>query len=153
MSDAVSQLKPPQETTLADIQILADNLREADLLEITHLGYTPYEGLSMSFQLSEVCYTCYLGEELLCVFGVCPQDGFATPWMMGTPAMSKVKRETLTWAAAVMTQLSKKYPLLLNYVWAGNTTHIRWIKWLGFEFTGEQFQRNGETFLQFKSRK
>ena len=153
MSVAVSPLKTLQQTTLADIQYLADNLREADRLEITHLGYTPHDGLTVSFRMSEVCYSGYLGDELVCVFGVCPQDGFSAPWMMGTPAMSKVKKETLTWAEAVKADLSDRYPLLLNYVWAGNTTHIRWIKWLGFEFTGEQFQRNGETFLQFISRK
>lgn len=153
MSDAASLHKQFKETTLSDIQYLADNLREADRLEATHLGFTPIDGLTLSFLNSEVCYSGYLGDELVCVFGVCVHDGFAAPWMMGTPAMSKVKRETLTWASAVKAQLSDKYPLLLNYVWAGNTTHIRWIKWLGFEFTGEQIQRNGETFLQFISRK
>ena len=153
MSDAIDQCKQLIATTVADIQYLADNLREADRLEMHHLGYEPEAGLMQSFSLSEVCYSVYLGDELVCVFGVCPGEGLAVPWMMGTPAMSKVKRETLTWAVEVKAALSEKYPVLSNYVWAGNTTHIRWIKWLGFAFTGEQFERSGETFIQFISRK
>ena len=153
MPDAAVHLKPLQQATIEDIRYLAANLREADRLEMHHYGADPLSGLLQSFELSEVCYAAFLGDELVCVYGVCPGVGVAVPWMMGTPSMSKVRRETLTWATAVKAELSDKYPLLMNYVWSGNKTHIRWIKWLGFSFTGEKLTLNGEEFLQFTSRK
>ena len=46
--------------------------------------------------------------------------------------------------------MSEGYSQLFNVAWTKNTEHIRWLKWMGFNFgTPEPMGPDGEYFISF----
>ena len=132
----------------SDIEAVASRMRQADQWEIWHgsrrgAREALQRGVDVSFHVRTITY----GDTPVAIYGLAADAVGACPWMLGTDDLAKcwgLLREcrglTQTWA--------QEHGYLSNAVWAGNTTHIRWLKWLGFTFDGSDL-RNGETFLHF----
>lgn len=151
MSSAVGPSKAPfiRQCTLFDVEELALTMRREDVEEIHHASRsTPREALLRGYHASEVLRTIERGGKVVAIFGVVGVLGRAgSPWMLGTDDLPRC-RSLLRECRARLEQYTIKYHHLTNSVWAKNTVHIEWIKWLGFQFDGSDL-RNGETFLHF----
>lgn len=87
------------------------------------------------------------------MFGVAPMDdqGFGCPWMLASDLLNEVTVEFLRRNKEVLSGMSAGYDFLFNYAWSKNTTHLRWLKWLGFTIDSSPiiFGKNGEIFYGF----
>lgn len=138
-------------TTENDIRILVDNIREVDRKEIYHsTGMDPLEPILHSLRSSRICVSAWAGGHLLCVFGVAPYKDAGAPWMIGTTHLPRVRRTLLSYPQAFISVWKQDFPKLENYVWSKNDTHVRWLKRLGFVFTGKTIVSRGEIFLHFE---
>lgn len=54
------------------------------------------------------------------------------PWMLASPTLSRIRKTFLRECRQYVEDMLLRYGHLENYVWAGNTVHIQWLKWLGF---------------------
>lgn len=127
-----------RESTLVDIQYLAENLRPADLAEIkASSGVSPLESLTHGFYLSEICMSIVDEEDTVVgILGVVPTDGnkAGVIWMMATEGIERCTLSFLRQSRPYISHLQTLYPLLYNYIDARNHLHIRWVKWMGFNF-------------------
>jgi hypothetical protein len=117
---------------LADVKILSSKLRKADLQEIeASTGEDPYWALLRGFTNDE-CFTMLGNDSVIGMFGVSKSGAI---WMMCSDELSRFSVRFLRESLDVLNLLQETYPTLWNFVDARNELHIRWLKWLGFEFT------------------
>jgi hypothetical protein len=111
-------------------------MRKADVDEVrAAAGLDPVQALISGFQDSTPCYTAEWKGEPFLMFGVVPVDEVSGAiWLLGTPKVKEARVAFLKESKRVVAAFHDEYPLLFNYVDARNTVHIRWIKWLGFQF-------------------
>ena len=147
--------------TVDDVPNFLKRLRKADRKEIlNNSGLLPKQSLIRGINLSKKSFSIVEQGRVLGMFGVAtirstPNGKIGSPWMVGSDELFKrhVRRflsEYQEWIA----EISRDYYLLENYVFAENTTHIRWIKWAGFELTEliEEFGRGQVPFWHFEMR-
>lgn len=148
MSNGVKGSNPVIRPTVREDCIqLAKVLRKADLQEISHgSGLEPEQALLYSFAVSEFCYTVWLEDEIVMIFGV----GQGCPWMLASDLLLQIKREFVRECRKIVQAMLDKYGHLENHVWAGNKIHIYWLEWLGFKVEPPvPFGINNEPFHRF----
>jgi hypothetical protein len=136
---------------------IACNIREHDRREInaaTNIGIM--QAIYRSYRLSTSCYTGMVDDKPAIIFGVAPisvLSGVGAPWLIGTDGVDKVKRQFILECRTYLLSMGNTYPELRNYVDVRNNTSIRWLKWLGFEFSEPvEYGVNGELFYPFARR-
>lgn len=142
-----------RETTFDDVETVARNMRAADVEEVVATGSTPRESLYKGLELSDHCVTV-IGEheEILVVYGVAPGcvlTGQGRPWLLGTDAALKYKREFLQLPRQIIPRMLTLYPRLENYVHVKNRVSVRWLKLLGFKMDEPVQIPSGEMFMRF----
>ena len=150
MSNAAVRSKPfIRRTTLEDIQELAATMRKEDMDEIRlSSNATPLEALTNGHIYSNTTSTIVWEGRVMAVFGVVGVKGVGgCPWMLGAPGIERC-RSLLRECRKVLQGYTEDYGYLTNACWSKNTVHIKWIEWLGFNFSGSD-TRNGELFLHF----
>lgn len=150
MSSAVVLSKPfIRPARQSDILDIAAHMRAEDTAEIWHSSrVTPWSALYRGMRDSDATFVIERNGVPVAMFGVVGEKGrWGSPWMLGTDELKNCK-SLLRECRVRLDEYLKEYHYLANAVWAENTVHIEWIKWLGFQFEGEEL-RNGETFLQF----
>ncbi|WP_164754467.1 phage protein Gp13 family protein [Mesorhizobium sp. M7A.F.Ca.CA.004.02.1.1] len=89
------------------------------------------------------------------LFGVDPVKGpgghLGIVWMVTTDDIFKHRRDLLKLAPKWLDRLHKVRPLLGNHIDARNTTHIRWLRRMGFSFlrTHAEFGVEKRPFHEF----
>lgn len=139
-------------TVREDCILLAQKLRKADREEISHAsGLEPQHALLYSLAVSQYCYTVWLEDEIVLIFGCGGVDGeWGVPWMMASDRLLDIKREFVKECRKIVHAMVERYHSLENYVWAGNKIHIYWLQWLGFTIEKpEPFGIDGEPFHRF----
>lgn len=136
------------------IHYIADNIREADLLEIKALGRPdPYKAIYSSYKTSKQAWSAVIEGTPILMFGVSPVSeltGLGAPWMITTDGIIKVKKQFVKECRSHVTNMLTIYPRLSNYVDCRNEVAIRWLKWLGFTFDDAvKIGINGEWFYPF----
>jgi hypothetical protein len=153
MSREAKPFNPVIRPTVRDDCIrLAETLRKADLEEISHAsGLTPQDALLYSLAVSDHCYTVWLDDEIVLIFGCGGVDDmYGVPWMMASDLLMSVRREFVKECRRIVAAMVSRYANLENYVWAGNKIHIHWLTWLGFTIEpATPFGINGEPFHKF----
>lgn len=108
-----------------------------DILEAKAMGITP------SFPGASECVTLDHGGTPLAIGGNCGDQC----WFVTSDQAWKLSRkDKMRFRKAIMEYRDKmleKYPVLWNYVWVGNTTHIRFLKTIGAVFH-EEYTRDGQ---------
>lgn len=144
--------------TYEDCLTLAPNLRQEDKDEVWESGgFLPEESLIASLMSSKDALVGTMDGEVVCMFGITstedPQLG--VPWLLGSDKIQMYSREFLALNKKVLDEISNEYKILANYVWSKNTTHIRWLEWLGFTVTRTPIclGRNQEHFYYFYKNK
>jgi len=127
---------------------LYDDLREEDMLEILGLMHHPRDAVYMSYVTSSKCYS--VKDELnnlYCSFGVAQINGtnIGSAWLLGTRRLPSIKKFFLKHSKERMEELLDGFDYLTNFVMKSNKLSIKWLEWLGAEFSDCQF----ENYLSF----
>lgn len=141
--------RPP---TDEDLRTVAADMRPSDRLECLCIsGTAPLEALRASVSDSLWVLAGEVDGEVQCIFGLAPHSMLgeeASPWMLCRKGIERHARLIVRYAPLHLERMLADYPLLSNFVHAGNRTAIRFLKWCGFEF-GEAREFSGEAFLPF----
>jgi hypothetical protein len=161
--EGVTEVRPAIPT---DCVYIAQHMREADLMEIRAGGHTdPLLCLMDCFERTEKPFTGVWKGNPCCIFGVsriryrmfdqdgrwCPK-GIGAPWMLGTDEVNTARWRFLRESRRWLDEVKGDYDHLWNRVHEKNTMHIRWLKWLGFQFGGDVVYPSGEVFREFTMR-
>ena len=130
------------------------NLRQADRNEIAaSVGLTDetVQGwvLLEMVRISAGAWNILDDGEAVAVLGV-SNEGLI--WMVGTPKLIRQRREFLRGSKRFLKALKDLgFTRIFNHVDERNTTHIRWLKWLGASFSGRWEYRHDPNikFLEF----
>lgn len=132
---------PIRPSTMADVEPVAKGLRMEDIREIKAAsGNDPVATLSLGVLYSEHCWTMYSGDDdHLGMLGLHPDSDrplFGYVWLLATDRLLKHQHEFLRECRTgpYLDLLHSYYPVLHNYADERNTVHLKWLKWMGFEF-------------------
>ena len=146
-----------RKSILSDVVELAANMRQEDKEEVlAYSGSSPQEALFYCFFNSKPCMTM-VGRKgnLMGMYGVVPcSPKVGRIWMLGHKTMIndyKDVRDFLKYSPIELQKFHCNYPLLYTYVDERNTTHIKWIKWMGFSIIKKHatFGAAGIPFYEF----
>ena len=88
---------------------------------------------------SEVAYIAKYNGEVMCVWGLIPPtllSEAATLWLLPTDLVTEHQFIFVRHSQLVVEKLLKRYPIIIGTTAQDNKRAIRWIKWLGGEYTG-----------------
>lgn len=151
VSDVITDAPFIREGTVFDAMTLSQRLRKEDREEVYHAARkTPWEALMDAFAHPDSrVFAVQWGADPIAMFGVVgTKETGGSPWMLASDELKGIRKTFLRECRPVVEGWLKEYGTLTNAVWSKNTEHIRWIRWLGFNFQGSH-KINGETFLQF----
>lgn len=137
-----------------EVDILKNmTLRDADMNELrAATGKEPWEALKFSVlnsnEFTEISYVEETGE-IINIFGLASHLGVGIPWMLASPSLIKHKKLLMQYSKRIIEEMLFKFPLLINQVDSRNEAHIRWIKHMGFKFSGIEVTLNRIRFRQF----
>ena len=142
--------KPTQEM----IQFIADNMRQADVDEVTAAsGATPLQAITSGVEISAFSSVAVINGDIVAIMGVVKNSALSdngVPWLLGTEDIVKHYREFLGASPSVLNAMMNICPNLMNHVHAKNKISVRWLKWLGFKIEeAGPFGINGELFHKF----
>lgn len=125
--------------TEEDIDYVAPRLRRADREEVWASGsFLPEEALRTSYRASDPCFAFITEKGPQSLFGVAPvTDNVGAIWLLGTDEIDTNPIAFLRWSRRFLPFLIQPYDMVCNLVYAGNTVHIKWLRWLGFVFLRE----------------
>lgn len=143
---------------IMDCDDLAPRMREQDAKEVWHShGLTPLEALVFSFQRAEESYSIISDDgQVIGMFGVGRvTSNIGVPWLLASDELPKVAKEFIPQSKEWIDRVHERYDLLFNFVYAKNTTSIRWLKWLGFSFIRrvDDFGVHPAPFIEFAKHK
>lgn len=135
-----------------DAMYLAPKLRQIDLLEVKSVGHTPYEALSLGFNLpNSVVYSgLNSNEQVVLMFGCsqAPDDKDAgVIWLLASDELDELRKDFLKLSKHWVEQVSSPYKYVYNLVHKTNKKSIRWLRWNGFTVdTDTIYKQGGEDF-------
>jgi hypothetical protein len=143
--------------TRADAFELAPRLRTEDVQETeAGTGMTPEFALRYSLAISNIAYAVVWRGKVVALFGIVNElqwedtVGDGLPWMLASPELASIRKSFLRECRGYVQQWLAYHGSLHGYVWAENTVHIQWLKWLGFQFTEPApYGINNELFMRF----
>lgn len=143
--------------TIEHAEELAYCMRWADREEIWAAAHEePLQAIVQSMAASRDPMTGFVGDHLVCMFGVgspmiCSTVG--VPWMLATDELEQCPRLFLRKSRKAVAEMMNGYQLLRNYVDARNVAAVRWLRWCGFEIAPpESYGMDGLSFHPFEMR-
>lgn len=116
-----------------DVIDLKDNLRQADINEITALGSNSLNSLLSGYLFSEECYTAFINNKVCGMFGYVKQTNCI--WFLGSDLINSVPKEWITTGKQYINRFLQFSPILKNTVSTDNKLHIKWLKRMGAKFS------------------
>lgn len=126
--------------TDSDLAYVGSNLRAADFGEfVMSSGRDPRLAFARRAKGSADLSCGVVDGTPACIFGVMPQDGWASPWFMGTDQIEgpAVARAMLTVGRKLFSKWVAEYGHLENSVYDHNELHKKYIRALGCELAPE----------------
>ncbi len=88
------------------------------------------------------------------LFGVKEYPEHAAPWMISSHVIETIPVTFCKIASALIDAILGQHDILVNYVDARNTMHVKWLKWIGFKFMPQHdFYYRGCWLNYFEMRK
>jgi hypothetical protein len=149
---------PPR---VSELELVAEGMRAADLLELREDGYTdPFEALAKFVKESDKVALIYdeVSREPVAVFGlrvaVVDDDAGALGcvWLLGTDAIRYHRSEFLRRSRDVHKLLCAGCSATGNLVHRSNSLHIRWLRWLGYTLSTNANRNKLEFYRLWDSR-
>lgn len=144
-----------RQATFEDCLYLADNLRDADYREVEASGYnSALECLLIGLDSPDTTYVgCDEDDRPFLICGTRQDESGGLVWAMGTNDILKYKRDFIAISTVWLEKCHEQYEELHNSVHSKNTEHIKWLKWLGFEFGKPFMNYKQEEFIPFTHRR
>lgn len=145
-----------KEVTPDHVKELVRDMRWEDIQELRAQGIQDAkECIQKGVSVSPESWALVLDGTLLCIMGCASFDGrVGIPWMLSTKHLKKHAKGAIPLGIAYVSKWAEQYSSLVNYVHSKNKSAIRWLKWMGFEFTlPPLLLQSGETFLPFRKEK
>ena len=127
-------------------------MRQEDKDEIWHLSRSsPGDALRVAMEACDYTRVVLLDGKVVCMFGIGGEKGeVGVPWMLASDLLKKIRKTFVRECREFLKEMSKDYTLLFNAAWTKNEEHIKWLKWLGFDFgIPEPMGPDGEYFIKF----
>jgi len=146
--------------TPEDIHHVCRHMRDDDRMEWYFAsGRAPEEILHDKFPAMAMVIPAT--GEVVGLCGVTPLDhrrlhgprfprAYGNIWMCGTDVLEDHSITLVRYARKWVEELSLSYYCLGNVVWAGNKTHVRWLRFMGFKFDSTPLRVNDQEFLSFR---
>lgn len=140
-----------RQAVFEDCASLAPRLRKEDVIELRYAsGKKPLPVLLDSFEASTKCWAVIYKEQVIALFGVCGKGDIGVPWMLASDELKSIRKSFLRECRDYVSRMGEGHNLLTNYVWVGNSVHIQWLKWLGFQFLDPvEYGVSNKPFMQF----
>lgn len=135
-----------KKTKAGDVALLVDNLRQDDVDELTASGSTPLISLMNGYLASDECYSAFVDNHIVGMFGVNYQTH--SIWFLGNDLSATVKKEWIRTASYYIKHFLELSPVLTNTVSIKNTVHIKWLKRMGAKFSAP-YEFNNHLFQDF----
>ena len=121
------------------VKPIAKRMRRADIDEVQAAsGKTPEEALLYSIDKSEYSWAALVDGKPVAMFGVGILNvigGVGAPWLLATDDVERNRKVFVRLSISFRNELLERYPVLRNFVDVRNTASIRWLKWMGAEFS------------------
>lgn len=120
--------------TPEQIRFVADNLRPADVRELTlsQPSKSLYQVVREAVYGSRLAYVLHDSRGPLALWGVQEFNGIGSVWMVATPRLESVPLSFLRLCKPALSLARRLYPQLACAAHRGNTLHLDWLRWLGF---------------------
>lgn len=138
-----------------DVHSMAPRLRTEDVAEIVAFsGETALNALGRGYVNSAKCFTVEFEGRASAMFGVAESPimpRFGTIWLLGTNDIPLFSRQFLRQSSEWLAEIMKGYDIVGNLVDERNESHIRWLRWLEFDFIARHpvMGHLGLPFLEF----
>ena len=138
-----------RKATQEDIDAVLRTVRQENIAELEVLGVGVDYSLVWSLENSSEACVAVIDGEVVCAFGVVPtpKKGVGVPWMMGTSTIDRHSIAFLRASKMVLTDMFKRWDLLVNDADTRNLRGLRWLKFMGF--TIHEAEPLGERQLMF----
>lgn len=119
---------------------LAENMREIDRKEIEGMGFSTFDGAKVSIYETSPVYIARTAEgKLIGCWGLQYLMGREGTkyliWALGTDELDNYPKAFVKESKALIDRWLELYGELTNTVACFNTRSIKWLKWLGAEFS------------------
>ena len=140
--------------TLEEANYLSTRLRQEDIDECrANANVTPLVALTIGVQNSHLPFVVYNDKHNpVMIMGVIPQGkNLGMIWLLSSPEISNMPLTFLRHCKKVLECYNQTFPVLYNYIDARNTLHLKWLKWLGFQFikVHQNFGYEQRKFIEF----
>lgn len=138
------------------IEELVTRLRGIDRMELDCMSDgDPHEVLAEMVTRARRSTAAYMNGDLVGIMGISAPSilsDVGCPWALVTDAVDRpaIRREFLKRSGVAAEWLTEGFARVWNVVSSENTTAIRWLKWMGFSFTGREVTLQGHRFLHFE---
>ena len=138
---------------LEDFKFVVENMREMDRLETYYqTDMTPEDALSVTFLGSQINMTIASDDDE--PIGLCGVFKDGCIWCIATDELfnnKKYRIQLIRQGREWVDKLLESYKILYNYVYAENTSAIKWLKALGFTFVNlhESYGQQKKPFYEF----
>lgn len=138
-----------RKATQADIDAILATVRKENIAELEVLGVGLEDSLLWSLDHSSEACVAVIDGEVVCAFGVVatPEARVGVPWMVGTSTIDRHSIAFLRSSKMVLTDMFKRWDLLVNFADTRNLRGLRWLKFMGF--TIHPTEPIGENQLMF----
>ena len=141
--------------TWEHIDPIATHMRAADVTEVWLAAHkTPHQAMQDGFNMSVKAWTIMQDGVPIGMFGVSSVSVLGNtgiPWLLGTDAMLKIRRQFIRESMRYLDEVMALYPRLVNFIHAGNVQSLRWLMWMGFDFEGPvKAGPDGAEFFKFE---
>ncbi len=142
-----------RKANIKDFKYVSDNMRVMDRIEAYYqTGLTPEDALSYTYLGSET--NMAIADDNDQPIGLCGVQRDGCIWMVATDKLfenKKYKLQLVRQGRKWVDNLLESYKILYNYVYAENTSAIKWLKTLGFTFINlhESYGQQKKPFYEF----
>jgi len=142
-----------RKSKLEDFKFVVENMREMDRLETYYqTDMTPEDALSVTFLGSQINMTIASDDDE--PIGLCGVFKDGCIWCIATDELfdnKKYRIQLIRQGREWVDKLLESYKILYNYVYAENTSAIKWLKALGFTFVNlhESYGQQKKPFYEF----
>ena len=142
-----------RKSQLEDFKFVVENMREMDRLETYYqTDMTPEDALSVTFLGSQINMTIASDDDE--PIGLCGVFKDGCIWCIATDELfnnKKYRIQLIRQGREWVDKLLESYKILYNYVYAENTSAIKWLKALGFTFVNlhESYGQQKKPFYEF----
>ena len=142
-----------RKATLKDFKYVVDNMRVMDKIEAHYqTGMNPEDALSFTYMGSEI--NMAIANDNDEPIGLCGVQNDGCIWCIATDDLydnKKYRIQLIRQGRDWVDNLLGSYKILYNYVYAENTSAIKWLKSLGFTFVNyhKEFGLQQKPFYEF----